>query len=191
MELWEAFEKRRTIRKFSAPPTEQQIERVLDAGALAPSAGNKQAWFVLIVEDPEVKEEMGEIKKKLNATWTPDTETGRAMLQVQKDVFKDCTTLMFYTYAPEPGDPHRSDMGSVWLLVENVCLAALPEGLGTQLFAYSGDAEEEINKLLGVPAKYRQVIGVNIGVPHPDFEIAKKVLKPKSKWIFREKWPVD
>ena len=80
MEIYEAIEKRRTFRKFKAPPTDDQLERVLDAGALAPSAGNNQAWFVVIVNDPETKETMGEIKKKLNATFTPDTEKGRAML---------------------------------------------------------------------------------------------------------------
>ena len=29
MELWDAFEKRRTIRKFSAPPGAQQLKRLL------------------------------------------------------------------------------------------------------------------------------------------------------------------
>ncbi len=43
--------------------------------------------------------------------------------------------------------------------------------------------------MLGVPDIYKQVIGVNIGIPHPDYEFPKKVLKPKRKWIFKEKWP--
>jgi nitroreductase len=191
MDLWEAIEKRRTIRKFAAPPTEEQLERLLDAGAQAPSAGNRQAWFVIIVKDSETRERLGEIKKNLNARRTPDTEKGRAMLQIQKDVFENATSLVFYTYAPEPDDPHRYDMGSAWLFVENLCLAALTEGLGTQLFAYWDDAEEEVNRLLGVPEKYKQVIGVNVGVPDPAFKPSTKVLKSKSKWIFREKWPPD
>ena len=191
MDLWETIEKRRTIRKFSAPPTEEQLDRLLEAGAKAPSAGNRQAWFVIIINAPGTREKLGEIKKTLNATFTPDTETGRAMLQMQKDVFNNSTSLMFYTYAPEPRDPHRYDMGSAWLFVENLCLAAVSEGLGTQLFAYWDDAEEEVNHVLGVPEKYKQVIGVNVGIPDPAFKPATKVLKSKSKWIFREKWPAD
>jgi nitroreductase len=191
MDLWEAIKRRRTIRKFSAAPTEKQLVRVLAAGAEAPSAGNRQAWFVIIIRDPDTKEKMGEIKKNLNASFTPDTEQGRAMLQVQEDVFDNCTTLMFYTYAPQPDDPHRYDMGSAWLFVENLCLAAVSEGLGTQLFAYWEEAELEVDKLLGVPSKYKQVVGVNIGVPDPDFEPSAKVLKPKSKWVFQEQWPTN
>jgi nitroreductase len=191
MELWEAIEKRRTIRRFSGPPMEAQLERVLEAGARAPSAGNKQAWFVVVIKNVKTQERLGEIKKNLNATFTPDTEKGRTMLRIQKDAFNDCTSLAFYSYAPEPSDPHRYDMGSVWLLIENICLAAVTEGLGTQLVAYWDDAEKEVDQLLGVPEKYRQVIVVNIGLPHPDYEPPTKILKSKQKWIFREKWPGD
>ena len=34
MELWDVFEKRRTIRKFSAPPSAQQLKRLLKAGSI-------------------------------------------------------------------------------------------------------------------------------------------------------------
>ncbi len=189
MELWEVFETRRTIRKFLAPPSAQQLKRLLKAGSMAPSAGNKQAWFAVIVKDPKTREKMGDIKRALNATWTPDTPKGRAMLDMQKDVFNNSVSVVVYTYAPEPKDPHRSDLGSAWLFVENFCLAALPEGLGTQLFAYFDDAEKEVDRLLGMPKKYRQVIGINVGVPHPDYHPPKKVYKPVTKWIFKERWP--
>jgi nitroreductase len=189
MELWDVFEKRRTIRKFSAPPSAQQLKRLLKAGSMAPSAGNKQAWFVVIVKDPATRDKLGDIKKAWNATWTPDTKKGRAMLDIQKDVFNNTTTVVVYTYAPEPSDPHRSDHRSACLFIENFCLAALPEGLGTQLCAYHDDAELKVNRLLGVPKKYRLVIGINVGVPHPDYKPPKKVYKPLSKWIFKERWP--
>ena len=65
----------------------------------------------------------------------------------------------------------------------------MPEGLGTQLCAYHDDAELKVNRLLGVPKKYRLVIGINVGVPHPDYKPPKKVYKPLSKWIFKERWP--
>jgi nitroreductase len=191
MDFWKVIEGRRTIRKFATPPTSEQLDRLLDAGAKAPSAGNKQAWFVVVITDPAVRRRLGEIKWKINTAFAPDTERGRTLLQAQKDVFVDSTSLLFYTFAPEPGDPHRYDLGSVWMMMENISLAAVPMGLATQIFTYWEEAETEVNRLLGVPEKYRQVAGMNIGLPHPDFQPAAKVFKPKSKWIFREKWPVS
>jgi nitroreductase len=188
MELWDVFEKRRTIRKFSSPPSEEQLKRLLTAGSLAPSAGNKQAWFVVVITDPATRERLGTIKHTQNAAFTPDTEKGRALLQAQKEVFRNSTSLMVYTFAPEEKDPHRSDLGSAWLFAEHVCLAAVPEGLGTQMFAYWDDFEREVNRLLGVPSKYRQVIGINVGVPDPDYKPPEKLYKAEAKWIFRETW---
>jgi nitroreductase len=188
MELWDVFEKRRTVRKFYSPPGEEQLQRLLKAGALAPSAGNKQAWFVVVINDPATREKLGAIKHTQNTVFTPDTESGRASLQAQKEVFRNSTSLMVYTFAPEEKDPHRYDLGSGWLFVENFCLAAIPEGLGTQLFAYWDDFEKEVNHILGVPDEYRQVIGINVGVPHPDYKPPQKVYKAESKWIFREIW---
>jgi len=190
MDFWKVIEGRRTIRRFAAPPGTEQLDRLLEAGAKAPSAGNKQAWFVVVITDPAVRRRLGEIKWKINVAFAADTERGRALLQAQKDVFVDSTALVFYTFAPEPGDPHRYDLGSVWMMMENISLAAVAMGLGTQIFTYWDAAEIEVNRLLGVPETYRQVAGMNIGVPHPDFQPAVKVLKTKSKWVFREKWPV-
>lgn len=188
MELQEAFEKRRTIRRFAGPASDEQVERVLDAGSLAPSAGNKQAWFVVVVNDGRTKEKLGEIKRSYNASWTPDTGEGRAKLDAQQNAFKDCTTLLFYTFAPEADDPHIADAGSVWLLIENLCLAAVEENLGTQIVGFGGDFAKEVDKVLGVPEKYRLVAAVNMGQPHPEYKIPEKTLKPKSEWIFKEEW---
>ena len=188
MELWDVFERRRTIRKFASPPSEEQLRRLLKAGSLAPSAGNKQAWFVVVINDPATREQLGTIKHTQNAAFAPDTEKGRALLQAQKEVFRNSTSLMVYTFAPVDDDPHRYDMGSAWLFVENFCLAAVPEGLGTQMFAYWDDFEKEVNRMLGVPDDYRQVIGINVGVPHPEYTPPEKMYKAESKWVFQETW---
>jgi nitroreductase len=189
MDLMTAIESRRTTRRFVGQPTEEQINRLLRAGSLAPSAGNKQAWFVVVVTDPAVTAQLGEIKKRQNAYMHDESEESQARLQVQRDAFNNCTSLVFYTYAPEIRDEHRYDMGSVWLLVENLCLAAVPEGLGSQIVAFWGETELDVNRLLGVPEKYRQVISVNVGVPDPSYQPPEKVIKSEAKWIFKEKWP--
>ena len=37
MDVYEAIEKRRSVRKFKGPVTEEQLGRILQAGAPAPS----------------------------------------------------------------------------------------------------------------------------------------------------------
>ena len=88
------------------------------------------------------------IKYTQNSAFAPDTERGRALLEAQKEVFRNSASLMLYTFAPEERDPHRYDLGSAWLFAENFCLAAIPEGLGTQMFAYWDDFEKEVNRIL-------------------------------------------
>lgn len=189
MELWEVLERRRTIRRFKAPPGEEQLRRLLKAGSLAPSAGNRQAWFVVVIRDPATRERLASLKHRQNAAFTPDTEKGRALLAAQKEAFLNSTSLMVYTFSPEEGDPHRYDLGSAWLFAAQLCLAALPEGLGTQMFAFWDEFEKEVDRLLGVPPRYRQVVGINVGVPHDEYLPPQKKLKDEASWVFQERWP--
>ena len=50
---------RRSVRNFKLDPVpETMIRRVLEAGRFAPSSGNCQPWKFVVVEDPEIIEEM-------------------------------------------------------------------------------------------------------------------------------------
>lgn len=52
METWDAIRSRRDIRRFSERPVAPaDLERVLEAGRRAPSAGNLQPWDFVLVRD--------------------------------------------------------------------------------------------------------------------------------------------
>ncbi|WP_018124789.1 nitroreductase family protein [Desulfovibrio oxyclinae] len=54
MDVFEAIMNRRSIRKFTdAPISDETMHDVLEAGMMAPSAGNAQPWQFVIVDDPE------------------------------------------------------------------------------------------------------------------------------------------
>lgn len=62
LNTWEAIQARRSIRKFAADDvTEEQIEQMLEAARLAPSASNRQPWRFLVVRDKEVRKELRRI----------------------------------------------------------------------------------------------------------------------------------
>ncbi len=52
MDVFEAISKRRSIRKWKPVPVEKEkIEKVLEAGRLAPSWGNIQPWRFIVLQD--------------------------------------------------------------------------------------------------------------------------------------------
>ena len=56
MEFFEAVSARRSIRQFKdSPIADDVVEKILNAGIEAPSAGNGQSWHFIVVRDDEIK----------------------------------------------------------------------------------------------------------------------------------------
>jgi len=54
--LFKVIEKRRSIRKFKPEPVaKKDLKKILEAGRLAPSGGNRQPWFFIVVRGLEAK----------------------------------------------------------------------------------------------------------------------------------------
>lgn len=55
MELFEAMHTRRSIRKYSGEPVSRaDMQKILEAAMMAPSAGNAQPWQFVTVQDPDI-----------------------------------------------------------------------------------------------------------------------------------------
>ncbi len=54
MEFYDVIEQRRTVRVFKKGIQEEQLQRIFIAGAKAPSAGGRQPWEFILIEDPEI-----------------------------------------------------------------------------------------------------------------------------------------
>ena len=54
--VWEAIQKRRSIRKYAPDDVPQEmIDQMLEAARLAPSGSNRQPWRFLVVKDKELR----------------------------------------------------------------------------------------------------------------------------------------
>ena len=61
MDLFEAINNRRSIRKYKTDPVdEEKINRILEAGRWAPSWANTQCWRFIVVRDSQVKAKVAE-----------------------------------------------------------------------------------------------------------------------------------
>jgi nitroreductase len=62
MDLVDALRSTGAVREFLAEPVPREVvERVLDTARFAPSGGNRQAWHVVVVEDPEVRRQLRDL----------------------------------------------------------------------------------------------------------------------------------
>src|SRR6516162_9336882 len=56
MDLREALRTTGAVREFrSEPVPDEVVSRVLDTARFAPSGGNRQAWWVVVIKDPEIR----------------------------------------------------------------------------------------------------------------------------------------
>ncbi|MCF6466664.1 nitroreductase family protein [Clostridium sp. Cult2] len=61
MDVLSAIEGRRSIRKYSSKPVEEEkLLKVLEAARLSPSAKNRQEWKFVVARDPEIREKLTE-----------------------------------------------------------------------------------------------------------------------------------
>jgi nitroreductase len=184
MDVYEAIEKRRSVRKFKGPVTEEQLGRILQAGALAPSPWNHQEWDVVVVDDPALIGKIAEIRYKHHLALTNEASAGiMERAKIQKEAFQSATLLMIYQSVGNSRIEEEFNAAGAWLLVENICLAAMAEGLATRIVSFWAGKEGEVDKLLHMPAGKRQVTAINVGIP--DEVPPPRALKPREKWVHR------
>jgi nitroreductase len=86
MDLYEAIEKRRSIRVYKKGATEEQLRKIILAGSKAPSAVNRQPWEFIIVEDQKIIDQLAELKYQLNRKRDPHRDKGNAEAQEKERV---------------------------------------------------------------------------------------------------------
>jgi nitroreductase len=182
MDVYEAIEKRRTIRIFKAAATEEQLRRIILAGSKAPSGSNRQPWEFIIIDDPQVVNQVAELKYKQNRKMAPGAG------ETQKDVddrarnqqkwFQNSSVVAVCTTTGQSLNG--------WLAVENMSLAAVAEGLGSNIIGYAGDEKKEVEKILGLPADYELTCVLKIGVPGEAGATPKR--RPDFSWLHKNQF---
>jgi nitroreductase len=182
MELYETIEKRRTIRLFKKGATEEQLRRIIRAGAMAPSGGNSQPWEFVSIDDAATVDQLGEIKYQLNRTIRP--AAGQTQQDVeeralsQKRGFENTSVVAICT--------SQGQSSAGWLAVENMSLAAVAEGLGSNIIGYWGDAKKEVEKLICLPEGYELTCVLKVGVPKE--EVVPPTRRPEFSWLHKNRF---
>jgi nitroreductase len=172
MELFEAINSRRSIRKYTnAPVDDKKINAILEAGRWAPSWANTQCSRFVVVRDAKVRAALGEALAKIVL---PD---GKEMPQPSVAAINTVPVVIVVcaqtgTSGVKPGPGGATDfvtdkgdwfMFDTALATENMVLAAYAQGLGTVILGWFDAAKVE--KAINVPKGYRAVTMFPVGVP--------------------------
>ncbi|NTU59362.1 MAG: nitroreductase [Chlorobiaceae bacterium] len=173
MDIFEVIDNRRSIRKYTDRPVEQEkILRMLDAARLAPSWKNMQCWRFLVLTDPE--------RKRLLLDAFPDGNPGKNAISTAPVSIVVCA------------DPSESGVengieyyiADTAIAFEHLCLAAQALGLGTCWMGWYDEAM--LKSALGLPRHIR-VIGIT-PLGYPDQSPKQRPRKPLSDIVFFNEW---
>ena len=182
MDIYEAMEKRRTIRIFKKGATEEQLRKIILAGSKAPSAGNRQSWEFIMIDDLKIIDQLGEIKYQLNRKFSPGPgETQKEVEERalnQKKWFQNASVIAVCT--------RSGDVGTGWLAVENMSLAAVAERLNSNIITYWDEEKKEVEKILGLREDYELTCVLKIGVA--EVEVTPPKRRPEFSWLHKNKF---
>ena len=173
MDVYEAINKRCSVRSYQAKPVEQdKLLRVLEAGRLSPSARNAQNRKFIVVRD---------------------ATTRRGLEQGSGQAFVGQAPVVIAVVTPEPKRLMHCGVPvapvDCAIAIDHMTLAAVAEGLGT---CWVGHFEQDAcRKVLGVPDDAQIIELLTLGYPSTGAEAPKdkaQARKPLTELVCWDKY---
>jgi nitroreductase len=163
MRVFEAIRARKSVRSFLDKPVEdEKLLVVLEAGRIAPSAGNRQEWRFIVVRDNKLRTRLGEAANG-------QSFVGRAPVVIVACAESDGNIMSC-------GPP--SYLIDVAIALDHISLAAVELGLGTcWIGAFN---EKKVKEILAIPDEIRVVELMPLGYPIHQLVKEKSRLPLKS-----------
>ena len=170
MDVYEAIEKRRSVRQWQARPIEAEtLRRVMNAARLAPSAKNLQEWRFVVVTDADTRRDLAAAAR------------GQDFVGQAPAVIVGCAVDTSNTM-PCGQQSYPIDLA---IAMDHITLAAVAEGLGT---CWVGAFyEDQVKDLLGIPDAVRVVDLMPIGYP-TEAPGTPKRRKDYDEAVVMERW---
>jgi nitroreductase len=170
---------RQSDRKYSDNTVEKEkLDRILEAGRMAPSACNAQPWKFIVVDDTNILLKLSEAASaKLLGI---NSFVSQAPLQIV--VIREKANLT----SRLGGTVKNKDYSliDVGIASENICLQATAEGLGSCMIGWFD--EKMVKKVLHIPATKRVELLITIG--YPVKELREKRRKQQAEILSYNKY---
>jgi nitroreductase len=161
MEIMEAIKGRRSVRSYRPDPIpEETVRTILEAVRWSPSWANTQCWEVVVVKDTETK-------RRLAETLTSSNPARKGIMQAPITfalvAIEGKAGFSKGEAATDKGDWYMFDCG---IAMQNLCMAAHAEGLGTVIVGLFDAAKA--GGILQVPPGRTVVAMTPLGYPATD-----------------------
>ncbi len=208
MDLYEAIEKRRTVRDFEDHSIPQKlIEKIIKAGLQAPSNDHMRDWHYIAVQDKNTvkklldivpkgisDEDMKQLIKDWNLSDIEQQDAYKDAVPKQYKMLMDASVVVIPllkqktdVFHPE-NISHLNGFASIWCSIENIFLASTAEGYGCSLRIPLGDEAEYARKILEFPDDYLMPCFIGIGKPQDNVPAIKQKYVDITERIHWNKW---
>ncbi|HET6498661.1 MAG TPA: nitroreductase family protein [Coriobacteriia bacterium] len=170
MDVFDALERRRSVRSFLPDPVPREaLERIVSAAAMAPSAMNAQPWRFYVTT--------GETRTRIGEAMAHGTKHLEEFLDVMGSELHSYAVRWYSELGHAPVvivctmpyvDDEFSKLNthlSVGAAIENMLLAATGLGLGACNITFSFYVRDELARVLDVPSD--RVIAAVVAVGYP------------------------
>ena len=197
MDVFEALYTTRAMRRVSEDPIPDDVlKQMVDAGIRAPSGSNRQGWKFIVVTDPEIRNQLGDLYREawdfyvkefyggtsdLGASDVLDDEKAKQVVRITKSA-----TWLSENFHKVPAmfvvlsrnDPTGS---SIFPAIWSLMLAARAHGVGTCLTTVLGMFKpEKAFEILNIPGDKGWKIDAVVTAGYP-----------LGKWGVAKRTPVD
>lgn len=177
--MLELITSRQSDRKYSENPVEKEkLERILEAGRMAPSACNAQPWKLIVVTDPDL------LKKVADAA---------SAKLLGMNSFVGQAPLIIVVVREKPnfsskvgGTIKNKDYSliDIGIASENICMQATAEGIGSCMIGWFD--EPGLRKILSIPRTKRVELIITLGYSLSDQR--EKRRKPQEEVVSYNKY---
>ena len=193
MDVIAAMETCTAMRYFKQEPVSKDVvEKLIYAATRASNPGNSQGWEFLVIDDPDIKAQIGETVYAGMAPFFANRPPGadaveERMMQGAEHLAKHFASVPVWIVGMArkiypPHDPQDSFMAStVYPAAQNLIVAARSLGVGTCFTTFPANAEPQIRQLCQVPDDLHMLVYVAVGYPEREFRPVKR--KPVDQVI--------
>jgi nitroreductase len=173
-EMLELILKRQSDRKYIGRPIEsEKIERILEAGRMAPSACNSQPWKFIVVTDDKLRQQLSDAASAKSLGMNLFVREAPLLLVIVRENPNFSSKI--------GGTIKRKDYShiDIGIAAGNICLQAAAEDIGSCILGWFD--ERQVRKILGIPSSKRVELIITLG--YSPSQLRSKKRKPKEETI--------